>query len=213
MFKLFLKFHEHFFARFFRNVAHRHGFTWRKCMQRIKHDPPPTLTNQHRWKEPSPFGGGKCYVTAVERQECMSRYIKFIKQLVTHFMHCHLPPTAPPRGPAPGPRPLTCGVSSECSGTRSYETTSRDQRGKIQMFFSSTGACRATKSPIANHRSSIVAQLYFASVTQMFLMPLFVNVESGSSKLLRTVSKSGSNGCKERSRPQKMLMRIKTESF
>ena len=114
---------------------------------------------------------------------------------------------------APGPRPLTCGVSSECLGTRSYETTSRDQRGKIQMFFSSTGACTATKSPIGNHRSSIVAQLYFASVTQMFLMPLFVKVESGSSKLLRTVSKSGPNGCKESSRPQKMLMRIKIESF
>ena len=81
------------------------------------------------------------------------------------------------------------------------------------MFFSSTGACTATKSPIANHRSSIVAQLYFASVTQMFLMPLFVKVGSGSSKLLRTVSKSGPNGCKERSRPQKMLMRIKIESF
>ena len=111
--------------------------------------------------------------------------------------------------PAPGPRPLTSGVSSECLGTRSYETTSRDQRGKIQMFFSSTGACTATKSPIANHRSSIVAQLYFASVTQMFLMPLFVKVESGSSKLLRTVSKSGPNGYKKRSRPQKMLMRIK----
>ena len=115
--------------------------------------------------------------------------------------------------PRPGPRPRTCGVSSECLGTRSYETTSRDQRGKIQMFFSSTGACTATKSPIANHRSSIVAQLYFASVTQIFLMPLFVKVESGSSKLLRTVSKSGPNGCKERSRPQKMLMRIKIESF
>ena len=115
--------------------------------------------------------------------------------------------------PAPGPRPLTCGVSSECLGTRSYETTSRDQLGKIEMFFNSTGACTATKSPIANHRSSIVAQLYFASVTQMFLVPLFVKVESGSSKLLRTVSKSGPNGCKERSRPQKMSMRIKIESF
>ena len=63
------------------------------------------------------------------------------------------------------------------------------------MFFSSTGACTATKSPIANHRSSIVAQLYFASVTQMFLMPLFVKVESDSSKLLRTVAKSGPNWC------------------
>ena len=121
---------------------------------------------------------------------------------------CHQQPQ-----PRPGPRPLTCGVPSECLGTRSYETTSRDQRGKIQMFFSLIGACTATKSSIANHRSSIVAQLYFASVTHMFLMPLFVKVESDSSKLLRTVSKSGPNGCKERSRPQKMLMRIKIESF
>ena len=54
--------------------------------------------------------------------------------------------------PAPGTRPLTCGVSSGCLGTRSYETTSRDQRGKIQMFFSSTGAA---KFPIANHHSQI----------------------------------------------------------
>ena len=96
---------------------------------------------------------------------------------------------------------------------RSYQTTSRDQRGKIDMFFSSTGACTTTKSPIANHRSPIVAQLYFASVTQIFLVTLFVKVESDSSKLLRTVSKSGPNGCKERSRPQKMLMRIKIERF
>ena len=116
-------------------------------------------------------------------------------------------------GPGPWPHPLTCGVPSECLGTRSYETTSRDQRGKIEMFFSSIGACTATKYPIANHRSPIVAQLYFASVTQMFLMPLFVKFESDSSKLLRTVSKSGPNGCKERSRPQKMLMRIKIKSF
>ena len=121
---------------------------------------------------------------------------------------CHQQPQ-----PRPGPRPLTCGVPSECLGTRSYETTSRDQRGKIQMFFSLTGACTATKSSTANHRSSIVAQLYFASVTHMFLMPLFVKVKSDSSKLLRTVLKSGPNGCKERSRPQKMLMRIKIESF
>ena len=91
-------------------------------------------------------------------------------------VHSHLPPTAPP---------LTCGVSIECSGTRSYENMSRDQRGKIEIFFSSTGACTATKSPIANHRSPIVAQLYFASVTQMFPMPSFVKVESDSSKLCR----------------------------
>ena len=80
------------------------------------------------------------------------------------------------------------------------------------MFFNSTGACTATKSPIANHRSSIDAQLYFASVTHMFLMPLLVKVESDSSKLLRTVSTSGPNGCKERSRPQKMFLRIKIKN-
>ena len=141
---------------------------------------------------------GNCWLS------CLSLYV-----LLIPVGHSHLPPTAPPRGP----RPLTCGVSSECSGTRSYETTSRDQCGKIEMFFSSTDACTATKSPIVNHRSSIIAQLYFASVTQMFMMPSFVKVESDSSKLLRTVSKSGPNGCKERSRPQKMLMRIKIESF
>ena len=111
------------------------------------------------------------------------------------------------------PRPLSWGVSSECSGTRSYETRSRDQRGKIEMLFSSTGACTETKSLIANHRHPIDAQLYFASVTQMFMMLIFVKVESDSSKLLRTVSKSGQNGCKERSRPQKMLMRTKIESL
>ena len=69
--------------------------------------------------------------------------------------------------PAPGPRPLTCGVSSECLGTRSYETTSRDQRGKIQMFFSSTGACTAAKFPIANHHSQINTQLYSASLIRL----------------------------------------------
>ena len=69
--------------------------------------------------------------------------------------------------PAPGPRPLTCGVSSECLGTRSYETTSRDQRGKIQMFFSSTGACTAAKFPIANHHSQIITQLYSASLIRL----------------------------------------------
>ena len=66
--------------------------------------------------------------------------------------------------PALLPRPLTCGVSSECLGTRSYETTSRDQRGKIEMFFSSTGACTAAKFPIANHYSQINTQLYSASL-------------------------------------------------
>ena len=62
------------------------------------------------------------------------------------------------------PRPLTCGVSSECLGTRSYETTSRDQRGKIEMFFSSTGACSTVKFPIANHHSQINTQLYSATL-------------------------------------------------
>ena len=62
------------------------------------------------------------------------------------------------------PHPLTCGVSSECLGTRSYETTSRDQRGKIQMCFSWTGACTAAKFSIANHYSQINTQLYSASL-------------------------------------------------
>ena len=69
--------------------------------------------------------------------------------------------------PAPAPRPLTYGVSSECLGTRSYETTSRDQRGKIQMFFSSTGAFTAAKFPIANHHSEINTQLYSASLIRL----------------------------------------------
>ena len=77
--------------------------------------------------------------------------------------HCALATNSP----APGPRPLTYGVSSECLGTRSYETTSRDQRGKIQMFFSSTGACTAAKFPIANHRSQINTQLYSASLIRL----------------------------------------------
>ena len=69
-------------------------------------------------------------------------------------VHSHLPPTAPP---------LTCRVPSECLGTRSLETTSRDHRGKIEMFLSSTGACTTAKSPIANIHSQITAQLYSAS--------------------------------------------------
>ena len=75
-----------------------------------------------------------------------------------------LPQSLATNGPALLPRPLTCGVSSECLGTRSYETMSRDQRGKIEMFFSSTGACTAAKFPIANHYSQINTQLYSASL-------------------------------------------------
>ena len=78
-----------------------------------------------------------------------------------------VPQSLATNGPGPGPRPLTCGVSSECLGTRSYETTSRDQRGKIQMFFSSTGACTAAKFPIANHHSQINTQLYSASLIRL----------------------------------------------
>ena len=44
-------------------------------------------------------------------------------------------------------------------------------------------------------------------------MQLFVKVESVSDKLLKTASKSGPNGCKERSIPQKMLMRINIEGL
>ena len=57
------------------------------------------------------------------------------------------------------PAPDLPGVPSECLGTRRYETTSRDQRGKIEMFISSTGAYTAAKSPIANHHGHINAQL------------------------------------------------------
>ena len=73
-------------------------------------------------------------------------------------------------GPTPqslatnSPAPWPAGVSCECLGTRSYETTSRDQRGKIQMFFSSTGACTAAKFPIASHHSQMNTQLYSASL-------------------------------------------------
>ena len=109
--------------------------------------------------------------------------------------------------------PLTCGVPSVCLGTRSQETTSRDHRGKIEMFFSSTGACTVAKSPIANHHGHITAQLCSASITQIFRMRLFVKVEYVSSKLLTTASKSAPNGCKECSRPQKMLMRIKIDGL
>ena len=74
--------------------------------------------------------------------------------------------------------------------------------------------CHPQSDDIARSRVCLKAEfLFHTSVTQMFLMPLFFKVESGSSKLLRTVPKSGPNGCKERSRPQKMLMRIKIESF
>ena len=62
------------------------------------------------------------------------------------------------------PAPCPAGVSRECLGTRSYETTSRDQRGKIQMLFSSTGACTAAKFPIANHHSQMNTQLYSVSL-------------------------------------------------
>ena len=86
-------------------------------------------------------------------------------------------------------------------------------RGKIEMFFFSTGACTAAKSTIAIRHSRIDAQLYSASITQNFRRRLFVKVEYASCKLLKTVSKSGPNGCKERSRPQKMLMRIKIEGL
>ena len=65
---------------------------------------------------------------------------------------------------SPAPWPVASPASA--SGTRSYETTSRDQRGKIEMFFSSTGACTAAKFPIANHHSQINTQLYSASLTR-----------------------------------------------
>ena len=81
------------------------------------------------------------------------------------------------------------------------------------MLFSSTGAYTAGRSTTANHYGHINAQLYSAFITQIFRMRLFVNVESVSNKLLKTASKSGPNGRKERARPQKMLMRIKIEGL
>ena len=105
---------------------------------------------------------------------------------------------------SPAPWPAASPASAQAREVRKLGHVT-----SMGMFFSSTGACTATKYLIPNHRRPIDAQLYFASVTQMFLMLIFVKVESDSSKLLRTVSKSGPNGCKERSRPQKMLMRIK----
>ena len=36
--------------------------------------------------------------------------------------------------PAPGPRPLTCGVSSKCLGTRSYEIRHVTSVGKFKCF-------------------------------------------------------------------------------
>ena len=104
------------------------------------------------------------YICTLETQR-QTYVIDMVADISKLHTDCHAQSLAT-NSPAPGPRPLTCGVSSECLGTRSYETTSRDQRGKIEMFFSSTGACTAAKFPIANHRSSIVAQLYFASVIQ-----------------------------------------------
>ena len=95
------------------------------------------------------------------RHEMAQQYSR--QERTKGIKHSHLPPTAPPRGPTP----LTCGVSSEWLGTRSYETTSRDKRGKIQIFFSSTGACAAAKFPIANHHSQINTQLYSASLIRL----------------------------------------------
>ena len=81
------------------------------------------------------------------------------------------------------------------------------------MFFCSTGAYTAAKYTTANRHSQINAQLYSASISQILRVQLFVKAESASSKLLKTASKSGPNGCKERSRPQKMLMRIKIKGI
>ena len=81
------------------------------------------------------------------------------------------------------------------------------------MLLSSTGAYTAARSTTANHHGHINAQLYSAFITQIFRMRLFVKVKYVSNKLLKNASKSGPNGCKERSRPQKMLMRIKIEGL
>ena len=72
----------------------------------------------------------------------------------------HLSQSLATNSPAPWP----AASPASASGTRSYGTTSRDQRGKIEMFFSSTGACTAAKFPIANHHSQMNTQLYSASL-------------------------------------------------
>ena len=115
------------------------------------------------------------------------------------WCHSHLSPTAP----TPDLQCLQRVLRHEKLGN-----SVTWQRGKIEMFFSSTGACTATKSPIANQHSHINAQLYSASIKQIFRMRLFVKVESASSKLLKTASKYALNGCKERPGPLKMLMKI-----
>ena len=105
------------------------------------------------------FCTSSCYARAAV---CLEGHLSLLA-----LSSVYSPQSLATNSPAPGPRPLTCGVSSECLGTRSYETTSRDQRGKIQMFFSSTGACTAAKFPIANRHSQINTQLYSASLIRL----------------------------------------------
>ena len=136
--------------------------------------------------------------------------IKTFAELALCDLNCTWPPQSlATNSPAPWPAASPASAQARDVMKLGHVTSV----GKLKCFFSSTGACTATKYLIANRRSPIDAQLYFASVTQMFLMLIFVKVESDSSKLLRTVSKSGPNGCKERSRPQKMFMMIKIESL
>ena len=83
---------------------------------------------------------------------------------VFQFNWCLYTQSLATNSPAPWPE----ASPASASGTRSYETTSRDQRGKIEIFFFSTGACTAAKSPIANHQSQINAQLYSAPPLRHF---------------------------------------------
>ena len=67
------------------------------------------------------------------------------------------------------PRPLTCGVPSEClrhEKLGNYVTWPAWENWKKK--FCSTGACTVAKSPIANHHRQIIAQLYSASPIRHF---------------------------------------------
>ena len=126
----------------------------------------------------------------------LSAYWRIVLSLQHIWLHTMLPYAAPGTQKSTMPtvachqqyRTLTFGVPSECFFTK---VLSRDQRGKIQMFFSLAGAFTAVKFPIANHHSQINVQLNSASITQIFRVRVFVKVESASNKLLITALKSG----------------------
>ena len=100
----------------------------------------------------------------------------WLQYTARHMHYCHQPnltfwnlyiyksQSRVTNSPAYRARPLTCGVPSECLGTRSYETTSRDQRGKIRTFSRSMDACTVANPPIVKCNSQSKAQLYSASI-------------------------------------------------